>query len=204
MAKITFTENEQAFINMCFEETLFAFIKDPLDPKNPDHILEAINYRNYKIGYLGEEKHKIMWSVFEKLGYGKDGKKTLQQIKEEEHLKEEEEKAAWGILKQNLLEQITEKLNVLTILKKELESFDEKEAVKLEEQRQEEIKLIEEKLEIVKAEDQDIISNIALNEISKLKKADLQDIAKKLNIPYYYKKNKTELIQTIQNVVGAE
>jgi len=87
---VEFTEEERKFIEDSFEMTRRFFPDDPLNKRigddNINDIMLAVNYRHDHIGGLGTRGHKIMWGIFNKLGFCKDGKTTFeereQQIKE--------------------------------------------------------------------------------------------------------------------------
>ena len=91
-----FTKDEQGFIDHCFNSTLHVFLENPLKRDNADHIREAVNYRNYKIGTIGPENHVLMWSILDKLGYCKDGKITKNEEYKRQLSLEQEKAELWA------------------------------------------------------------------------------------------------------------
>ncbi len=142
-----FTENEQTWIDHCFDSTLYHFVQDPLRRDNPDHIRQAINYRNYNIGSIGARNHEYMHSVFSKLGYCNDGKTTKTEEMNQKIALEKEKAEVWAKQKAKAIGEIDQKIAELKDMKEELINHDLKfnevvkeKAEKVKEQFQKEIK----------------------------------------------------------------
>jgi hypothetical protein len=145
--KIKYTQEELKFIEMCFVETLFHFIQNPLNRDNPDDIREAINYRNYNIGSIGPYNHDLMHSIFDKMGYCNDGKTTKTEKYQRELQFEKEKAEAWGIKRSELIEKIDAQIAELKQMKKDYLDFEtdyqkmiKEEAAKVKAQFQEDMK----------------------------------------------------------------
>ena len=74
-----YTKEEIEFIKEAFKKTR-TFFEEELHIENSEDVIKAINLWNNKLG-LGPGLHEITETVFNKNGYFKDGKTTLEQHK---------------------------------------------------------------------------------------------------------------------------
>ena len=193
-----FTEEEQTFIDHCYASTLHHFIGNPLKRDNPDHIREAINDRNYNIGQIGPENHKLMHSIFDKLGYCKDGKTTKDEEYQRQIKLEEEKVELWNKQRKIAIEDIHSKIAELKQLEQDLLNHDinfnkivEEKAKVVKEQFQKEIKeKRKDSRNMLIRETQDQIDNMVVRE--------LRVLASERGVKNYSRMNKAEMKQAIK------
>jgi hypothetical protein len=190
---IKFTKEENTYIDQCFERTKVIFIDDPKQRDNETDILFLVNYMHDRIGHIGPDNHKLMYSIFNKFGYCKDGKTTLEQERINKAKKEQEAEKQWIKDRNIALNRIDAKMAALVNLKSELEGKD-KEFI---ERSKENKKLLlddfnkKEKQRI--EQEQKRIIKLATKQLNEMTVPELREVAKDKNIKNYSKMRKAEL-----------
>jgi hypothetical protein len=196
MTQIKFTKEENGFIDRCFEDTLFHFIQNPRKRDDIEHIREVVNFRNYKIGYIGKENHKLMWSIFDKMGYLKDGKTTKTEEYKRQLQLEKDKADVWANNKAILLSQIKNSIEDLKQMQKDIENHEtnyelmvKAEADKVRIKFQKDMKIKKEVMQ------KDIIENVSQRKsLNDMTVKELRDVARQNGVVGYGQaKNKAEL-----------
>jgi hypothetical protein len=188
-----FTEDEQGFINHCFKSTLHVFLENPLKRDNIEDMRKAINYRNYNIGSIGKENHILMWSIFDKIGYCKDGKMT----KDEEHKRqmalEQEKVELWANQRDIAISECDEKIAELQQIKRDLISHD----IKFNEVVKEKAKVVQEEFKEQVKEERKESRNMLIREsqnmIDQMTVRELRVLCREKGIKNYSRINKAEM-----------
>lgn len=188
-----FTKEEQGFIDHCFETTLYHFVQNPLDKGKEKDVLEAINYRNYNIGSIGIDNHKLMHSILDKMGYCKDGKTTKTEAMQKEIALEQEKASIWATEKAELISQAQKQIKELQGIISDLESHDEK----MDKKEKAIMANAEEKIkENLKREREESQKNIIVDiekRIDQMNLRELRALAREKNIANYSRMAKADL-----------
>ena len=188
-----FTEEEQIFIDHCFNSTLHIFVENPLNRDNIEDIRKAVNYRNYNIGSIGVKNHEYMHSIFDKIGYCNDGKTTKSEAHKREIALEEEKAAIWTTQRDSAILKCDERIAELQQIKRDLISHDkmfnkiaEEKAVVAKEEFQEKIK--EER-----TESRNMLIRETNDQISGMNTRELRKLASERGVKCYSRMNKAEM-----------
>lgn len=193
-----FTKQEKKFIDECFQMTLDHFITNPLTRDNPEDILKAVNYRNYYIGQIGITNHQIMWSIFDKMGYCKDGKMTKadrERQKEAEHLlKLEQWKQESGLA----IAKIDAKIQELEEIKKDILShevaFDKKMKIK-----EKQVKAaLHKQMDIEREVSQQKTIDTAMKKVNTMTLRELRVVARDKKIKNFSRMSKADLLAQVE------
>lgn len=195
---IKFTKEENIFINRCFEITLIHFVKNPKKRDDIDDIREVVNYRNYRVGSIGVPNHKLMHSIFGKMGYCNNGKTTLEE--EEKRLESIKiiEKNKWIKDRNEMLELIDSNIGQLNKKKIEILNHDKNfnKIVKAKTIVAQEA--FSKQMNDERDKSRDKLVEETQKTISELSYPELRKIAKEKKIPDFHKMKTAEL----QSVIG--
>ncbi|MHA2181045.1 MAG: Rho termination factor N-terminal domain-containing protein [Promethearchaeota archaeon] len=188
-----FTKEENAYIDQCFVRTKVIFIDDPKQRDNETDILFLVNYMHDKIGNIGPDNHKLMYSIFNKLGYCKDGKTTLEQERINVAKKEREAEKQWINDRNIALTRIDAKMAALEKLKLELEGKDKEFIERSKENKKLLLEDFNKKEKQKKEQEQKRIIKLANKQLNEMTVPELREVAKGKNIKNYSKMRKAEL-----------
>lgn len=198
---VKFTKDEQEFINHCFSSTLVYFVENPLERDNEEHIRQAINYRNYNIGHIGVENHKLMHSILDKLGYCKDGKTTKTEAMTREIELEKEKAEIWAKERDFTIEQIDGKIKELQKMKRDLVNHDKKFNEEVKEKAVVAQNEFKEKIKEERIESQNLLIKETQKALKDMTLRELRTIAMQNKIPKYSRMLKVDLITAIEESV---
>jgi len=195
---IEFTDEENKFIDFCFETTLNHFVKNPKNRKDLNDIREVINYRNYNVGQIGRRRHELMWSIFEKMGYCRDGKTTKQEELQAKLQREREQLEAWEKEKKKLMSEIDLKIAELKKVKKKLQEHDLNFSETIKKKAEIAQKEFKKQIQQDRDESRSLLIAQSREVLEEMGYQELRVIAKTKGIPEFYKMKKAELITAIQ------
>lgn len=197
-----FTEDENKFIDWCFntERVKIHFLNDPKRRDNITDIRTVINYRNYNVGTIGIPNHKLMHSIFEKMGYCRDGKTTLKEKEKEKEAKKEAERKAWGIEKKKMLRMIEKKRKELNNIEIEINNHDKSFEKVIEEKKIIAQDAFSKKMTDERKESRDKLTSNVHKSVDSLSYNNLRAMAKEKKIENYGKMKKVDLIESIKNL----
>lgn len=199
---VKFTDEENGFIDESFSITLLHYAKKPKDRTKLKDIRVILVYRNMYIGHIGKEGHRIIHSIFKKMGYCEDGQKTLKQQREEDLAKAQEKANEFKVKTEKAVIDIDQKIAELQNLKNELlthkQSFGE---ILKEKEAEAKIKFEEEMKQEQKRSQDNIIDKINKS-IDKMNLRELRLVAKEHKIPLYSRMPKEELLLAVQAAEG--
>lgn len=198
MEKIKFTTEEQTFIDHCFNSTLHIFVENPLNRDNTEDIRKAVNYRNYNIGSIGVKNHEYMHSIFDKMGYCRDGKTTKDEEYQRELALEKEKAEIWTKTRDLALVEVKNKMKELRKLEKELLNHDTKfnEVIKKKAKiAQTEFK---EKMKEERRESQSLLIQETRKSVDDMNLRELRLMAKQRKIINYSRMKKVDLLEAVK------
>jgi len=194
---VQFTPQEQKWIDHCFDATLFQFVKNPLTRDNLDHIRQAINYRNYHIGQIGVKNHALMHSIFDKMGYCRDGKTTKDNAMKKEIALEKEKAAIWTQQREEALAQIDAKIMELIQMKKDLQTHDDSFNLIVKEKAKVAEAAFKKDIKAERKESQTDLLTETLQTLGELNLRELREIAREQKITNYSRMRKADLVKAI-------
>ncbi|MHA1795347.1 MAG: Rho termination factor N-terminal domain-containing protein [Candidatus Helarchaeota archaeon] len=195
--KQNFNEEEQRFINETFRITLPYFVDSPLDRDNQEDMLKALRYREKHIGYIGVKGHRIIQSIYDKLGYWKDGITTKTEKEREQKIKTIEKEVNFKKEKAQMIDAINKQIQALQNLKAEIESEDEKvakQATKIKNKLAEKEKML---IENERLKIREELLKKASAKLNQMTVAQLREAAKKKGIKKIATMRKNELVKEI-------
>jgi len=196
--EIKFTEDEQKFIDHCFDSTLAHFVKDPLSRDNVEHIREAVNYRNYNIGQIGIKNHELMHSIFDKMGYCKDGKTTKNEAFKREVALEQEKAEVWTQQRDLAVLDCDEKIKELQKIKQSLLGHDKKFNEIAKEKAEIAKNKFQEKIKEERIESRNILIRESSDLVDGMNVRQLRDLGRERGVKCCSRMNKAEMQTAIK------